>query len=175
MHRAPPILASSFPGQFAGGEIARGVLRNPGAGLTAVELSGSGPDDPDRPLLPQPRLRCRLSLIADQTPGFWLQLHSTGKVTLNRLSGNVVIASAPVPAWFDGKARHTFEMTLQGATFQAALDGAMVRFDRGTTISLPLEPGSQGGAGIGFGVEGGLAGGQTVDNLIVTTPRPLLQ
>jgi hypothetical protein len=188
-----------------GGEIARGVLRNPGIGPTGVEFSGSEPAcsggfastfredfalkmdvtvpppaDPDQVTQIGPFFRSRAydagsPLIADQTPGFWLQLHSTGRVTLNRLSGNVVIASAPAPSGFDGKAKHTLEMTLQGTTFQAALDGAIVRFDRGATISLPLEPGNQSGAGIGFGVEGGLSGGQTVDNLVVTTPRPLLQ
>jgi hypothetical protein len=188
-----------------GAEILRGAMRNPNFDYAGVQFSGAESNcmgssastfrqdftikmdvtlppasDPDAVSQAGPFFRSRMHdlgahIIGEQSAGFWLQLHSNGRLTLKRLATNETIASTGKPASFDGRRVHKLEVTVTGNTMQAALDSVLVQFDRGSTVTLPVETANQGGAGIAFSAEEsrGAIGGQTVDNLVVTSPRPL--
>lgn len=106
--------------------------------------------------------------------GYWVQLHSTGKVTIQRLDNGAVVATTEVPATFNPATWHTLELTAKGTTLKVTVDGGVLTFTQNgtttTTVSIPATGGTNSGtAGIAFGAETnrGQAGGQHADNFVV--------
>jgi hypothetical protein len=126
------------------------------------------------------------TILGNNGGGYWVQLHSTGEITLKLLNPESVVATTGKPASFDTRIMHTIEISAAGEVLQVALDGKLMVFRHGrvTTTSVPVPPlweketppgVSHGAAGIAFGAETsqGQIGGQRLDNLVVSNGRPL--
>ncbi len=119
-------------------------------------------------------------ILGGDSAGYWVQLHTTGQVTVKNLNNATVVASSAKLPSFDATRFHTLEVAVQGTRLQVALDGRVLTFSPigapVTTITIPPTGGSNyGTAGIAFGSDGnpGQLGGQRADNLSVTVYRPL--
>jgi hypothetical protein len=119
------------------------------------------------------------SILGASASGYWVQLHSTGEITLKRLNPEAVVATSGKPARFDNTVYHTLEISAAGNVLHVALDGKLMMFNQGgsrtTSLTLSAEGPSGGAAGIAFGAEAnrGQIGGQKADNLVVSNGRPL--
>ena len=119
-------------------------------------------------------------IIGGSSAGYWVQLDSTGQVTVKRLNPQSVVAFTKASTSFDNTVFHTLETALQGTTLQVALDGQLLSFNQGgspvTSVTIAATSGSNdGAAGISFGAEPnrGLIGGQRADNLVVSAYHAL--
>jgi uncharacterized protein (TIGR03437 family) len=117
-------------------------------------------------------------ILGGDTAGYWVQLDSSGKVTILDTHRNVAFAWTSQPASFDRTVFHTLEAAVTATTVQATLDGSLLSFtlsDSTTaqTVTIPATAGSNNGtAGIGF-QRVGPVGGQRAQNLVVTEYRAL--
>jgi hypothetical protein len=123
-------------------------------------------------------------VIGGTSAGYWVQLHSTGEVTVKALNPGETVATTGWPtAAFDASVFHTLEVAFQGDALQVALDGRRLTFTQNgnvvTTVSIPASqaPGAtnQGAAGVLFACENhrGQIGGQYARNLVVSSYQPL--
>ncbi len=119
-------------------------------------------------------------ILGGQSAGYWVRLHSTGSVTVKNCFNTLIAAGSGVPGSFDSAAWHRFEIALNGAALQVALDGRLLVFNQGGleagTLTLPATGGGPAGAaGIAFGSESnrGQAGGQQADDFVITAFRSL--
>ncbi len=116
--------------------------------------------------------------------GYWVKLHSTGQVSvrpLNSVPSGVFGAYTARPTSFDSTIAHNMEVAFTGTTLQVALDGQLQTFfsvHQGnvltTSLSIPdtINGVSNNTGGVAFGAEANRGvglGGQTADNLIVST------
>ena len=119
-------------------------------------------------------------IVGGSSSGYWILLHSTGNITVHPVNSTSPGFSAYTarPTSFNSGAFHSLEAAFQGTTLQVALDGKLQTFDSAldggstTSVTIPATSGSnQGTAGIGFqaGANRGEAGGQRVDDLVVST------
>jgi hypothetical protein len=122
----------------------------------------------------------RDGIIGGQSAGYWVQLDSTGEVTMKRLNPAQVVATCGRPSGFNNMVAHTLEVAVHRQSIQVALDGRLLMFDQagGFNDVVPLPPtlGSNNGmAGVAFSAEKnrGLLGGQRVTNLFVTSYAPI--
>ena len=117
-------------------------------------------------------------ILGGDAAGYWVQLDSSGKVTILDTHRNAAFAWTSQPASFDRTVFHTLEAVVTGTTVQATLDGSLLSFilSDGTTaqtVTIPATAGSNNGtAGIGFQRVGPI-GGQRASNLVVTQYRAL--
>ncbi len=117
-------------------------------------------------------------ILGGDTAGYWVELDSSGNVTILDTHRNVAFAKTSQPASFDRTVYHTIEAAVTGTTVQATLDGSLLSFilSDGTTaqtVTIPATAGSNDGtAGIGFQRVGPI-GGQRARNLVVTEYRAL--
>jgi hypothetical protein len=119
-------------------------------------------------------------ILGGDSAGYWVQLDSSGSVSVVNSNTNTVLAATATPASFDNTVFHTLEVAVRGSTVQAALDHAVLFFTQGSaatqTVTIPATNGSNNGAGgIAFGLapKSGRIGGERADNLIVTQYRSL--
>lgn len=117
-------------------------------------------------------------ILGGDAAGYWVELDSSGKVTILDTHRNAAFARTSTPTSFDRTVFHTLEAAVTGTTVQAALDGSVLSFilSDGTTtqtVTIPATAGSNDGtAGIGFQRVGPI-GGQRARNLVVTEYRAL--
>jgi hypothetical protein len=122
----------------------------------------------------------------DPSGGYWVQLHSTGEVTVKNLRSNAIEAATGVPVTFDPAVFHTLEITYEGTTLWVRLDQQPLSFAQDgratTSVAIPgtnlpgdTGTGNQGTVGIAFGAESnrGQLGGQRADNLRFSRAAPL--
>lgn len=125
-------------------------------------------------------------VIGGRSAGYWVQLHSDGKVQVKCLNPFQIIAEARKPDSHKSNSFHQLEIAASGNELQVALDGKLVEFDTSagskTILSIPsLWKGppaigeNQGSAGIIFCAEKnrGQIGGQRADNLVIGSYRTL--
>ena len=118
-------------------------------------------------------------ILGGDAAGYWVELDSSGKVTILDSHRNVAFARTSQPASFDHTVFHTLEAAVTGTTVQVTLDGSLLSFilSDGTaaqTVTIPTTAGSNDGtAGIGFQRVGPI-GGQRARNLVVTEYRALV-
>lgn len=117
-------------------------------------------------------------ILGGDAAGYWVQLGSSGKVSIVDKHRAATFANTSTPASFDRTVFHTLEAAVTGTTVQAALDGSLLTFTLGDgtsaeTVTIPYSGGSNDGtAGIGFQRSGAI-GGQRARNLVVTEYRAL--
>jgi RNase P/RNase MRP subunit p29 len=125
-------------------------------------------------------------VIGGRSAGYWVQLHSDGKVQVKCLNPLKTIAEARQPETFDSKSFHQLEIAARGNELQVALDGLVVEFETSdgpkSVVSIPSAwngppaiGDNQGAAGVMFSAENnrGQFGGQRADNLAIGGYRPL--
>lgn len=119
-------------------------------------------------------------IIGGASAGYWIQLHSTGEVTVKRLNPPASIASSGPDDGFDDSVFHQLEIAVQGTSLQIELDGELVSLVQDgndvTTVTVPATGGTNdGAAGIAFGAETsrGQIGGQRAKNLVITSYHSL--
>ncbi|HLK50487.1 MAG TPA: choice-of-anchor D domain-containing protein, partial [Bryobacteraceae bacterium] len=117
-------------------------------------------------------------IMGGDSAGYWVELESSGRVTILDLHSTVAFARTSTPAGFDHTVFHTLEAAVTATTLQVTLDGSLLSFilSDGTTaqtVTIPATAGSNDGtAGIGFQRVGPI-GGQRARNLVVTEYRAL--
>lgn len=103
-------------------------------------------------------------IIGGTSAGYWVQLHSTGKVTVKCLNPAHTVAFAPPASAFDSRAFHRLEVAVHGEALEVSLDHRVLTFDQGgrstQTVQVqphwerPIEIGkNHGAAGIAFSSE----------------------
>ena len=116
-------------------------------------------------------------IIGGANTGYWVQLHSTGKVNVKDLATASVLASSGAPATFDPTVMHSMEVAARGETLEVALDGRLLVFEQSgvRAVSVRIAASAVGAAGLAFGAEPnrGQIGGQTADNIVVRSPASL--
>lgn len=118
-------------------------------------------------------------ILGGTSAGYWVQLHSTGVVTVRRHNPLQVVAFTSPAEGFDASRFHRLEAAARGERLEVSLDGRPLEFEesgrRVRTVSLPpvwnRPPAvgrSEGTAGIAFASEPRVAGtGQRARRTVV--------
>jgi hypothetical protein len=104
-------------------------------------------------------------IIGGQNAGYWVQLSSTGQITVKNLNTAAIAASSQAIPGFDAGVFHRLEVTVRGTELQVSMDGTVAL----TTTLAPTAGSNNGAVGIAFGAESnrGAAGGQKAGNLAI--------
>ncbi|MBY0506585.1 MAG: winged helix-turn-helix domain-containing protein [Bryobacteraceae bacterium] len=80
-------------------------------------------------------------IIGGASAGYWVQLHSNGKVTIKCLNPMHTVAFSPPQAAFDSGVFHGVEVAAHGEALEVWLDGQVLTFDQGgrqtRTVQVP--------------------------------------
>ena len=120
-------------------------------------------------------------ILGGDSAGYWVQLDSSGTVSVVNSNTNTAVAATAMPAGFDNTVFHTLEVAVSGSNVQAALDHAVLTFVQGglttQTVAIPATNGSNDGTGgLAFSLapKSGRIGGERAANMVLTRYRPLI-
>ncbi len=81
-------------------------------------------------------------ILGGASAGYWVQLHSTGQVTVKCLNPVHTVALTAPAAGFDSRVFHRLEVVVHGEELEASLDGRPLTFSQGdhTTRIVQVQP-----------------------------------
>ena len=81
-------------------------------------------------------------ILGGASAGYWVQLHSTGKVSVKCLNPVHTVALTQPVADFDSRVFHRLEVVVRGEELEASLDGRALAFQQGdhTTRIVQVQP-----------------------------------
>ena len=81
-------------------------------------------------------------ILGGASAGYWVQLHSTGKVSVKCLNPVHTVALTQPVAGFDSRVFHRLEVVVRGEELEASLDGRALTFHQGdhTTRIVQVQP-----------------------------------
>jgi hypothetical protein len=74
-------------------------------------------------------------IMGGTSAGYWVQLHSSGKVSVKCLNPAHTVAFTQPSAAFDDRAFHRLEVAVRGEELKASLDGRALTFNQGDRLT----------------------------------------